>query len=696
MATVEELRLEIKAQVSDAVSKLKQYDRTTKDVTASNKTLQSTFASMRDVMQGPIAAFNMGKAAVIAIAGGIDKLIMSSRAADQSLSNLKSVLISTGGASGMTMGAMVDLSEEMHRLTLFSHEQVAQSEAVLLTFRTIGKDVFPTATRAIADMAQVMGMDLQSATVMVGKALNEPIKGIGALRKVGVQLTETQASQIKKYMEVNDIMSAQKVILGELNMEFGGAAVAAANKASGAYANMKKEFGEIGEELGAMLARSADWKKLSNMFSELSGSLAGTNLQNDLIDRIKEIGKLQSSGAYKAMDTSSQDNALMKVKITTEEISKAIESAQNDIKKMDTVAYRLLTPFAQADIKAAKERIALYQSMTPLAEYLGEVDKKRAKAAQELTVAEEALAIAEKNRANESDLLGIVSDNRFKTTQENYDREQKTIENTMAAYEKYEKLKEDSSKDAGVYSLGAMGESNAKLIADATDFYTKLGETAGSASNDARWAKDKEYYDKKLSEEKMVNDKIASMAIDAAKQILDAMVDAESQKNDAYIKGLEKEIDAKKKAGEDTTALEEELAKKKNELAKKEFESRKLNTIAQIAINTAAAVIGFLANPGGEAGVALSIGAGALGLVEAGIAASQQYTPMAKGGIVNRPTRALIGEAGPEAIIPLNRAGGLGTTVNYITYQTVQGNIWAERQLEALAVGANAKASRGW
>jgi phage-related minor tail protein len=33
---------------------------------------------------------------------------------------------------------------------------------------------------------------------------------------------------------------------------------------------------------------------------------------------------------------------------------------------------------------------------------------------------------------------------------------------------------------------------------------------------------------------------------------------------------------------------------------------------------------------------------------------------MANGGIVTSPTLALIGEAGPEAVIPLDRAGGMG------------------------------------
>ena len=38
---------------------------------------------------------------------------------------------------------------------------------------------------------------------------------------------------------------------------------------------------------------------------------------------------------------------------------------------------------------------------------------------------------------------------------------------------------------------------------------------------------------------------------------------------------------------------------------------------------------------------------------------------MASGGIVTRPTIAMIGEAGPEAVVPLNQAGGVGgpTTV---------------------------------
>lgn len=50
---------------------------------------------------------------------------------------------------------------------------------------------------------------------------------------------------------------------------------------------------------------------------------------------------------------------------------------------------------------------------------------------------------------------------------------------------------------------------------------------------------------------------------------------------------------------------------------------------------------------------------------------------LAEGGIVNRPTLAMIGEAGPEAVIPLSRGGGFGGSVNIY----VAGSVITERDL---------------
>jgi len=50
---------------------------------------------------------------------------------------------------------------------------------------------------------------------------------------------------------------------------------------------------------------------------------------------------------------------------------------------------------------------------------------------------------------------------------------------------------------------------------------------------------------------------------------------------------------------------------------------------------------------------------------------------MQKGGIVTKPTTAIIGERGPEAVIPLNNVGALGATINV----TVNGSVVTEREL---------------
>lgn len=55
-------------------------------------------------------------------------------------------------------------------------------------------------------------------------------------------------------------------------------------------------------------------------------------------------------------------------------------------------------------------------------------------------------------------------------------------------------------------------------------------------------------------------------------------------------------------------------------------------------------------------------------------------TPFALGGVVTGPTRALIGEKGPEAVIPLDRMGQMGgTTINVY----VEGSVSSERDLIA-------------
>ncbi len=168
-------------------------------------------------------------ALTLAVKSGIQSLADLERANQQT----GAVIESTGGKAGVTAQKVRELAEAQERLTTVDDKVVQAGENMLLTFTNIGSDVFPAATKAIVDMGVAMnggsveGLDLSKTAIQVGKALNDPIKGVTALRKVGVQLTEQQEKQIKKFIKSGDIMSAQKIILQELTTEFGKAGEAA-------------------------------------------------------------------------------------------------------------------------------------------------------------------------------------------------------------------------------------------------------------------------------------------------------------------------------------------------------------------------------------------------------------------------------------------------------------------------------------
>lgn len=180
--------------------------------------------------------------------------VTSANEAQNAMAEVNAVLKSTGGIAGMTAEDVEKLASDFQKLTKFSDEQILSGESMLLTFTKISKDVFPQATEAMLNMAEKFG-SVENASVQLGKALNDPIAGVSALRRVGVMLTDQQEEQIKKFMAVNDIASAQKVILQELEVEFGGLAKAAGATDEGKFVRFMNTLDDVKELIGSDLKK---------------------------------------------------------------------------------------------------------------------------------------------------------------------------------------------------------------------------------------------------------------------------------------------------------------------------------------------------------------------------------------------------------------------------------------------------------
>lgn len=202
------------------------------------------------------SAFKVGAgiavAGLAAFTGAMGLALNEAMDAELIQSKLNAVIKSTGGIAGVTADEVNHLASELARTTRFSDDAIVAGQTMLLTFTNIGEDVFPAATAAMLNMGEMFG-SVDQAAIQLGKALNDPIEGVSALRRIGVTLTQQQEDMIKHFMEVGDIASAQSVILNELGKEFGGVAQAAGNTLTGKLTILKNRFMDVFEAVGMKL-----------------------------------------------------------------------------------------------------------------------------------------------------------------------------------------------------------------------------------------------------------------------------------------------------------------------------------------------------------------------------------------------------------------------------------------------------------
>lgn len=196
----------------------------------------------------------VGIAAAAAAVGGI---ALAAKGAFQAATDLQNVLAqtnqvikSTGGVAGVSAQDVRDLANQFENTTPYSDTMVQSAENMILTFTNIHKNIFPDTTKTVLDMSTAFkaagkSMDVSDIAIQVGKALNDPIKGITALTRVGVTFTQAQKDMIKSMVDAGDTEDAQKLILQELQREFGGSAEAAGKTFSGQLDILKNHLSDI-------------------------------------------------------------------------------------------------------------------------------------------------------------------------------------------------------------------------------------------------------------------------------------------------------------------------------------------------------------------------------------------------------------------------------------------------------------------
>lgn len=282
------LGIEIVADNAKALKGLRQVEEGLKDVSGQAEKTSKKSSGLRDVLGG------------IAVGAGLKFAIGEFEEAQTSAAQTAAVIKSTGNAAEISAAQQDKMVNSLSKLAAVDDEVVNGGANVLRTFTAVKGEAFEPTLAAALDLSAAMGTDLQSATVMLGKALNDPAAGLSKLTRAGVTFTEQQKEQVKALQESGDMLGAQNVILAEVQKEFGGSAEANATSS----AKMKVAFSNAAESLGGSLApaleaTAAVVEKASAAFQSLP---APVQAASGVLVGLAVVGPRIVSGFGKAVD----------------------------------------------------------------------------------------------------------------------------------------------------------------------------------------------------------------------------------------------------------------------------------------------------------------------------------------------------------------------------------------------------------
>jgi hypothetical protein len=223
------------------------------------KRAQKEFSQLETV--GQKASFAIKKAAIPAAlaVGALAAAGKKALAAGEEVNSANNRILQINTAMGLFGSETQKVTDRITKLAEaqgtelgISNLTIKATQAKLLTFKNLAKSAktvggaFDRANKAALDMAAAGFGSAEGNAVQLGKALENPIKGIAALAKSGVTFTEQEKEKIKTLVESNKMLEAQEMVLSAIETQVGGTAKATADDTK----RMQEGFAQFQQSLG--------------------------------------------------------------------------------------------------------------------------------------------------------------------------------------------------------------------------------------------------------------------------------------------------------------------------------------------------------------------------------------------------------------------------------------------------------------
>jgi len=276
-----------------------QFDKTMAGVKGTIRSISTPLGAITKAGAAIGAAFTAAAGAVAYAGYKLISIGDQGRASDAKLKNVVQTMGLFGNQSDIVANRLMNVADATARKIGVDDDLIASTQAIVMSFKDVGKTanitggLFDQTTKAALDMSVLFGGDATNYAVQLGKALDDPEKGLTALKRTGA-LARADIERIGgEFVRTGDKGKAFAEIIGAINRQVGGQSEAVAKTSEKIKVSLgqviesfAKPFSEgfnqlpaaLEAQFPAMSAKAADMGKMIG--GSISQAIAGdsTNL----------------------------------------------------------------------------------------------------------------------------------------------------------------------------------------------------------------------------------------------------------------------------------------------------------------------------------------------------------------------------------------------------------------------------------
>jgi hypothetical protein len=403
--------------------------------TAEVKKVRAEFSAMRQSVEGAqktLVGFGNGLrnlVGLVSIGAGLRYIAQQTRESQDAIAQLNRSLAGLAPNAAAASEDMQAFATTLQRQTVFSDEAALGVITLLNQFRGLTSGIIKRATADVLDLSTAMGIDTATAAKTLGKALEDPVKGMTALGRLGVKFSADQQEAIKALVQTGDRAGALNIVLGEIENRFGGAARAARDTFGGALTSLQNTFGDLFEAKDSSLANA------TASINELTKTLQSPEIKEGIDAFITGIAGI-AAAAFKAL------GGLAKLGVTAADIWDKYVTGSNS---RASAAESLADELAREQVELAKmqrESYAFSQAEIASQEAYIETLKQRIEIAKQLPKPDDGTGVSPR-KALELALAPIVDPN-YKTPDaftEDAFKQEELAKTQLEAYQEIQNMK---------------------------------------------------------------------------------------------------------------------------------------------------------------------------------------------------------------------------------------------------------------